>query len=113
MLKNINRLKKGKDFDKIFKKGRGFKENFILLKIIKNNLGLKRFGFIISQKVSKKATIRNKLKRKLRKLIEVEFNKIKEGIDGIFIALPGLENKDYQELKEIIDKILKKAKVLK
>ena len=70
MLKKINRLKKKKDFEKVLRGGKGFKEDFLLFKTIKNNLKTSRFGFIISQKVSKKATVRNKLKRKLSGLIE-------------------------------------------
>lgn len=38
MLPEVNRLKKEKDFERVFKKGRGYKEDFLYLKIVKNNL---------------------------------------------------------------------------
>lgn len=113
MLKKTNRIKNKKDFEKIFKKGKGFKEDFLILKIVENNLKTSRFGIIVSQKVSKKATIRNKLKRRLGELIRINLNKIKKGIDGALIALPGLETKDFWELEEVIKKIFKKAGILK
>jgi len=113
MLPKANRLKKKKDFETIFKKGKRFKEDFLLFKVVKKNSETKRFGFVINQKVSKKATIRNKLRRKLSRLTELKLKQIKKGIDGIFVVIPGLENKDYWELEEIIDKILNKAGVLK
>jgi ribonuclease P protein component len=113
MLKKINRLKKKKDFEKVLKDGKGFKEDFLLFKIIKNNLKISRFGFIISQRVSKKATVRNKLKRKMSELVKIKLEKIKRGIDGTFIVFPGLENKDFWEIEGIIEKIFTKAKILK
>ena len=38
MLPKINRIKKKKDFEIIFKKGKSFKNNLFILKFIKNNL---------------------------------------------------------------------------
>lgn len=112
MLAKINRLKKRKDFELIFKKGKKFKEDFLVLKIIKNNLNQSRFGFIVGGKISKKATLRNKIKRRLRELVRKKLEKIKKGFDAILIAKEGLENKDFWELEEIINKLFSKAKII-
>jgi len=109
MLIKKNRLKKKRDFENVFKKGKSFKQGFLLLKMINNKSEKIRFGFIISQKVSKKATIRNKLKRQISEIINSQIKKIKKGIDGILITLPGLEEKTFSEIKENIDKLFKKA----
>lgn len=113
MLPVANRLKKKKDFDRIFKKGIGFKEDFLIFKMAKNNLGNSRFGFIVGKTVSKKATSRNRLKRRIRDLVRVRLKEIKEGIDGVFIARPGLENRGFREIETTTNKILKRAKILK
>jgi len=112
MLAKINRLKKRKDFELIFKKGKKFKEDFLVLKIIKNNLNQSRFGFIVGKKISKKATLRNKIKRRLRGLVRIKLGKIKKGFDVILIAKEGLENKDFWEIEEIINKLFNKAKII-
>lgn len=109
MLPKQNRLKKRKDFEKVFKQGRGFKEDFLFLKVIENNLEVSRFGFLVSQKVSKKAVVRNKIKRRLRELLKTKLPEIKKGIDGVLIALPGLEDRDFWELEKILTKLLEKA----
>ena len=70
MLPKKNRLKNKKDFERVFKQGKGFKEDFLFFKITKNNLKENRFGFIVSLKVSKKAVLRNKVKRRLREIIK-------------------------------------------
>lgn len=119
MLLKENRLRKKRDFDLVFKKGKVFKEDFLVLKIAKNNLNKSRFGFIVSQKVSKKAVLRNKIKRKLREIIRLnlklenkekkENNNKKKEIDAVLIALPGIDKEDFLKIKENIGKLLKKS----
>lgn len=112
MLPKENRLKKRKAIACVLKKGRGFKEGFLFLKLIGNNLKESRFGFVISRRVSKKAVIRNMLKRRLSEIIRLNLPKIKHGADGVFIPSSGLADKNFQEMAEITIKLLKKAKVL-
>ena len=113
MLPQRHRLKRKKDIERVFKNGRGFKEDFLILKVVKNNLNYPRFAFIVSQKVSKKATLRNKIRRRLSELVRLKIKKIKKGIDGVLLAAPGLEEKDFWEIEKIINKIFAQAKILK
>ena len=110
MLIQENRLRKKKDFDAVFKKGDGFKQGFLYLKIRKNNLGASRFGFVISKKFSKKAVIRNKTKRRLSEIIKAKLSEIKKGMDIIVVVMPGAEN-EFQELEDTLSKLFKKAKL--
>ena len=112
MLPRENRLKKEEDFKKVFKKGRGFTNDLLVLKVIKNNLDISRFAFVISKKISKKATIRNRIKRRLDNVIRVDLPKIKKGWDGIIIVLPGAEIKDFKEIEEDINQLLEKARLI-
>lgn len=111
MLVEKNRLKKKKDFENVFKKGKSFKEDFLILKVFPNCLNLTRFGFIVSQKISKKATLRNKIKRKFSELVRLKMKNLKKGIDAVLMALPGIETKDFWEIEEIVNKLFKKAKI--
>ena len=113
MLPRENRLKRKKDFRWVLKKGKGFKEGFLFLKITKNGLKNSRFGFIISKKVSNKATIRNKIKRQLRGLIQLKLKTIKTGFDGALMVLPGAKKKNFQEFRNSLDKILIRSGILK
>lgn len=113
MLPKLNRLKKKKDFDRVFKTGKGLKEGFLVFRAAKSSLKNSRFGFVVAKSVSKKANIRNKIKRRLRELVRIKIKKIQNGIDGVFIAKPGLETKDFWEIEEAINEIFKRAKILK
>ena len=68
MLPKINRIKKKKDFEAIFKNSKTTRTNFFIFKISKNKLDINRFGFVVSQKVSKRAVVRNKVRRRLADL---------------------------------------------
>ena len=106
MLSKANRLRLKKDFEKVFKQGKGFQQGFLFLKIIENDLGKTRFGFIVSKKISNKAVVRNKVKRQLREIIRKQLDQIKQGFDIVIVALPGIENQEFQEIKKTIDNLL-------
>lgn len=113
MLPKPNRLKKKKEFERVLRRGKGLKEDFLVLKVIKNNLLRTRVGLIVGKKVSKKATLRNKIKRRLKALIMAKISEIEKGFDIILIAKPGLEHKDFWEIAEILNTLLKRAKIIK
>lgn len=111
MLARPNRLKKKEEFQRVFKKGKGAKEDFLLLKFAPNNTKENRYGVIVSQKVSKKATARNKIKRRIRAVIGQKTAKLKKGVDVVFVALPGLETISFQGIEGAIDRLFKKLKL--
>lgn len=112
MLPQKNRLKKTKDFENVWHKGKIARESFLLLKFAKNNLDESRFGFAVGMKVSKKAVVRNKIKRWLREAIRTNLTNIKPGIDIIISAIPGTEKSNFAEIKEKTNKLLKKSELI-
>lgn len=111
MLPLRNRLKKERDFENIFKNGGSFKSGFLYVRVISNNLILSRFGFIISKKVSLKATERNKTRRRLREIIRKILPDIKKGYDVALIVQPKINN-NYDALEKLTDILLRKAKLI-
>jgi len=109
MLPLNNRLKKTTDIRNVFKQGRLFKEGFLIFKTVKSDLNKSRFGFIVSQKVSKQAVVRNRIKRRMRGAVIKRLKEIKSGTDNVFIALPGLAKNDYPSTEQAVNSLLKKA----
>lgn len=68
------------------------------LKIAKNGKDLSRFGFVISKKVDKRATVRNRIKRKLRNCLEEKMEKISKGYDFLFIIKGNTEKTNYCDM---------------
>ena len=108
-----NRLQKRKDIDLVLKKGKTFKEGLLLLKVLETDLSASRLAFVISQKVSKKANIRNKLRRRLKDISQKLLKEKKDrSRDILMIILPGLEKKEYKELESMVKKTFEKLKLI-
>lgn len=112
MLPLKNRLKKDKDFKEVFKRGKKLGLSFFVLSYAKTNLNESRFGFVVSNKVSKKAVVRQKIKRRLREVIRLLLDKIKPGYDVVIISAPEIKDKTYEEISEGLRKALRKTKIL-
>jgi len=111
MLPIKNRLTKKKDFQSVYKKGGYFFEKYIVLKKAKNDLKENRIGFSISTKISKKAVVRNKLKRQLRDIIKKNLDKMKKGYDLVVIPKKEILEETYQEIEKTLIELIKKAKL--
>jgi len=113
MLSAKHRLTKERDFKKINRSGRSFFSSYFRLKYLTNNLSLNRFAIVVSTKISKKATERNRLKRQIREIIRLNQNKIKIDHDVVVAAQTQALGKNYQDLEKNLLALLAKAKLLK
>ena len=108
MLSKPNRLTKKKDFDVVFEKGQTAKAVFLIAKILKTNSLHSRFGFVVSKKVSTKATVRNKLKRRLRDSVALALKNQpahQKQADVVMVALPVAAQKEFLEIKSAVNNI--------
>lgn len=74
-----------------------------VLKIAKNGKDFSRFTFVVSKKIDKRATERNRIKRKLRRCIEDKIGEIAKGYDFLFIMKENIKEKNYCE--EVLSKL--------
>jgi len=81
LLKKINRLPKV-----LFRNEKKISASFFDLKIRGNGKLISRFGFVVSKRIDKRATERNRIKRKLRSCIEQNLDKITGGYDFLFVV---------------------------
>jgi len=112
MLSKNNRLRKDKDFEKVFKEGKFFSENFLSCKFTKNNLEASRFGFLVGVKVSKKAVDRNKVKRRLRAIVRNLISSFKPSFDIVIMVRPVIKEKTFSEIQETLKKLFIKSQLL-
>lgn len=105
-----NTLSKKKDFDQIFKTGLSFYCPGLGLKYLPNTLKVNRLGIIIGLKVSKKAVVRNKIKRQIREIFRNNPPKKSNSYDIVVITMKGLETMSFLEIEEALLKLIKKLK---
>lgn len=82
------------------------------LKIYKNNLSFSRFAFVISKKIDKRATVRNRTKRLIRSCIEEVLPQIKNGYDMLFILQKNALGKKRSEFCAEIEKLFKELELI-
>ena len=59
-----------------------------------------RFGFIVSTKISKKAIVRNRIKRVMAEIVRSSLNKLKNGYDVVFLIKPSVTKIDRESLEK-------------
>lgn len=109
MLPVKNRLTKKKDFDMVFTGSKSIKNGFLVVKIRENNLKESRIGFMVSKKISNKATVRNTVKRRLRKAFEGVVRGMGMPKDVVVIALPGIQKEEFADIQKCVLKIFNKT----
>jgi len=99
-LSKKERLRKDKEFQKVFKEGKKIWVDSILLIIYtSNNLNYRRLGIVVSKKI-RKATQRNRVKRWIRELFRRNKEWFPPSSDIIIIPHPNLVNLSYKKLVE-------------
>lgn len=111
MLPKKQRLKKELDFKRVFRKGIIVRGILMDLRIIKNELGARRFGFVVSLKAAGKAVTRNRIRRYLAQAAKDCLGGISGGYDIAVIAKPLIINKSLSEISGDFRSILKKSKI--
>ena len=112
MLKIENRLKKEKDFQDVFEKGRGVREDGLFFKVQQRGQGAPRLGVVVSKKVSKKAVDRNRIKRIIQAQAKEHIGGVKAGVDGVIVVLPEFKETTPQGLSQVIHTLFTKAAIL-
>jgi len=109
MLKKKNIVKFRRDFRELKEKGRLYQSPFFGLVVLKKeDSNISRFAFIISRKISKKAVVRNKIRRLLAESVRINLEKIKKGYDFLFLVKKDMVGLKFDEVKKEVDKVLKK-----
>lgn len=71
-----------------------------------------KFGFVVSKKVDKRATVRNKVKRRLDQALLTFLPKIKSGVKVVFLARRSLIDQEFKKIKTEMTRMFKKGDLL-
>lgn len=112
MLTRKRRLNHKEDIDRIFRSGQSISNSDLALKFLPNNLGQTRATAIVGTKLSKKAPTRNRIKRRLREILRLNFDRLPANIDLLVIARSiKLRDTDFTELARLTLGLIAKIKL--
>jgi ribonuclease P protein component len=112
MLPRENRLSAEFDFRRLRREGRRYGTPFFNFFLIPNQKGPARFGFVVSSRVSRLATQRNRLKRVLRAQVEKLLPEIRSGSWGAFWVQEPALRAQPKVLRQAVEQTFQRAKVL-
>ncbi|NEP01866.1 MAG: ribonuclease P protein component [Symploca sp. SIO2E9] len=129
-LPQANRLRHWRDFQTVYQKGNRLSSRYLSLRCLRakqNAVGSSlpaawglnnqsefstRIGISISQKVSKKAVIRNRIKRQLRAVLRQFLPQMSLGWDIVIVVRPSAKECDYAQFLRELKQLLVEAEVL-
>jgi ribonuclease P protein component len=105
------RIKKNKEFQTVFKKGKSFANRQFIVYVLKNDQPDFRIGLSVSKKVGNAVT-RNRIKRFIRQtFLELEQD-VLPNADYVIIARQQAATLDFHESKKSLEHVLKIARAL-
>lgn len=102
------RLTRAGDFASVFRGGKSWSNELLVLFALSNSRPITRFGFSVSKRVGR-AVVRNRVKRRLRELARAAG--VQEGWDLVFISRNRAASATFQELRKAVTDILKRGKL--
>ncbi len=106
------KIKKSRLFKKVYTMGRYFAEKYTVLYILKNKEEYNMVGYSVSKKVGN-SVIRNRVKRLMRENFRRVSGDIKPGHYIVFTARISCKDANYYDIKESMERALKRAKLYK
>lgn len=113
MLGRAERLRLGRDIDRVYKLGRYGGGAALSAKVLVRNSSDKRAVVVVGKKVSKKAVVRNRNRRRLTEILASLWQQILPGCDIVITVRTDAASASAPELKQDLTKALERAGALK
>jgi ribonuclease P protein component len=112
MLARPNRLTKAVDFRLVGRRGKTVAISAIRLRFIPSGEPISKFGVVVPSRVSKKATVRNLLRRRIQARLRHFSADIRPGYWAVITVQPGAQHLTFTDIQQVIERALKTARLL-
>jgi len=111
MLLKIQRLQKDREIKEVLRKGKYSSSSKLIVKWLPNKTKIIKLTLVVSKKIDKRAARRNQIRRVLREHLRQNYL-LKPGNNIVIIVRQSLENPDNKQLRQELDKVLSKSKII-
>jgi ribonuclease P protein component len=100
-------------FERVSRKGKRFGSGYLQLRVLKNNLGFNRTGFVIPKKAVRLAVDRNRIRRLLKESFRTMAHEIEPGFDIVVFVrrVPDINRMRY--VQDTLVDLLRKSNLIK
>lgn len=112
MMKFSDSLKKNRDFQNVYQNGRSYANKYLVMYVLKNNLGTNRIGISVSKKVGN-SVVRHRLTRLVREIYRLHEEMFNSGLDIVVVARVNAKSILYTDMESALLHLAKLHKILK
>lgn len=109
MLASANRLKAGREIARVQTKGRYAASDGFAVKMVRGGRAYSRAVVVVSKKVSKRATVRNRIRRRVAALLAGSWETVLPGYDIVVTVRDDVSELPQPDLARSLAKVLAKA----
>ena len=114
-----DKLRKNAQFRTVYRRGKSLSNDKLVLYVFKKRRNrdekgnlYNKVGFSISKKVGK-SVVRSRVKRLMIESFRLNYDKLEEGYDFVFIARVSINDKSFFEVEKSMMNLFKKAGLIK
>ncbi len=117
-LPKAHRLRRRQEFDTVYRRGRRHHASHLLLRVVPSPEGASdlpapiRVAVVVSQKVHKRAVIRNRIRRQILAGFQTLLPRLSPGRLLVITVKPAALECDYHKFLQELEQLLAKAEVL-
>ena len=97
-MRNINSIKKNRDFQKIYRTGKSYANKYLVMYVLENDMQQSRIGISVSKKVGN-SVVRHRVTRLIRECYRLNSGRFSSGLDIVVIARASAKGRGYQEIE--------------
>ena len=105
-------LKKNKDFQVVYRKGKSYANKYLVMYILKNDMEINRVGISVSKKVGN-SVVRHRLTRLVRESYRLHEEIFNSGLDIVVVARNSASKIGYSEIESALLHLGKLHKILR
>ena len=94
-------LKKNKDFQTVYKKGKSYANKYLVMYVYENNTEKNHLGISVSKKVGN-SVVRHRLTRLIREAYRLQESRFQRGLDIVVVCRASANGKSYFDLESAL-----------
>lgn len=103
-----HKIRKNEEFRTIYRRGKSFSNQFLVLYVHKNGKNINRVGIAVSKKVGN-SVVRSRVKRLINESYRLNDSNLISGYDLIFIARVAAKGRNYAKIESSVLNLFNKA----
>lgn len=111
----MNIIKRSTEFQQVFKNGKWYSADILMIYVLKNNQNIKKVGVAVGKKVSNRSTKRNRIKRLIKEAYRKNEEFLISGYNVVVVCKSGIDLStiNFELIQSELMRCFTKAEIIK